>query len=218
MEYFPLPRAGTPAYQCRGRGRLRTNAAIVDDGGAAGVVDAGGVGADAVAAGDVGEVLDGTGFEKGGPGLVTGAGPVGTDNHEVVVEVGGVAQPLGETQVITDGRTDGPAAPLDKGVTTAAGNLRGFAAHAEGVGFVVIMVLSVGLDEVHAVVDYALVADGPGADEEGVVEAGNLNSEVEGGAKGLLGLKSHVVAEACVECFGDDKDVAVLDVGEGVVD
>ena len=122
MEYFPLPRAGTPAYQF-GWDARGYHAAIVDDGGAAGVVDAGGVGADAVAAGDVGEVLDGTGFEKGGPGLVTGAGPVGTDNHEVVVEVGGVAQPLGETQVITDGRTDGPAAPLDKGVTTAAGNL-----------------------------------------------------------------------------------------------
>ena len=168
MDYIPLPRAGTPAYQF-GWDARGYHAAIVDDGGSAGVVDAGGVGADAVAAYDVSEVLDGTGFDEGGPGLVTGAGPIGTDDHEVVVEVGGVAQPFGEAQVVTDGWADGPAAPLDKGVATAAGDLGGFAAHAEGVGFVVIMVLSVGLDEVHAVVDDTSVADGPGADEEGIV-------------------------------------------------
>lgn len=190
----------------------------VDDGGAAGIGDAGAVGALAVAANDIGEVLDGASLEEGGPSLMAGARPVGTDEEDVVAELGGVAEPKGEAEVVADGGADMPATPLDNDTPCAASDLGGFAAHAESVSFVVEVERAVGSDEVHAVEDPVVVAHGPGGDKEGVVTASHLESEIEGRAKRRLGLTSHVVAEAGAEGFRENEDVGLPYPIEGLLD
>ena len=178
----------------------------VDDGGVAAVGDACAVGAGAIDTGDIAEVFDGASAEEGGPGLMAGGGPIGADDEEVVVQFF-IPEPDGEAEVVADSGFDAPTAPLEGDAPAAAGYLRGFGACAEGMGLVVGAVGAVGEDVVEAVVDGAGLADGPCADEEGIVAGGEGACPLESGAFGFFGEGSHGVGEACGEGLGNDEDI-----------
>src|SRR5690606_32901423 len=111
----------------------------VDDGAVASVVDVVAVGADAVEAGDVAEVLDGAGAQQGLPGVGAGCGPVGDEELQVEVEGAGafdvkaVAGEDGEAQVVADERADAPTFPFDGEAVAAGGVAFVFAGVAEEV-------------------------------------------------------------------------------------
>ncbi len=160
----------------------------------------------AVDADDEGLVFDGAGAEEGDPMVDAGGGPIGDDGEELGPAADGLAEGLGEAEVVADQGGDLEFLPGKEGDLVAGGIMEVFAAEGEGMEFGEASEEgSLGVEGQGLVAGLAVrAAGGHAGDERDAVLDGELAEELFGGAVGGFGGGGCVHAKPGGEHFRED--------------